>query len=209
MAHEQKLRGGYAVGRHSRERILRAALLEFSEHGYRGTSLSRIAERTGLSEAGLRHHFPNKDAILIAVLEERDAESQSVAAGSSALQGIEDLENHITIVESNAQAPELARLFTALTAEATTRNHPAAPWASERFRIICDSVAEGLRGGIKSGELRADIDADRLARQIVAVMDGLQLQWLLNPERIDMVEDFRRYTAGLIASIRNTKRGPT
>ncbi|MDR2321283.1 MAG: TetR family transcriptional regulator C-terminal domain-containing protein [Microbacterium sp.] len=46
------------------------------------------------------------------------------------------------------------------------------------------------------------MDADQIARQIIAVMDGLQTQWLLDPERIDLVADFEAYVAGLIHSLR-------
>ncbi|MDX3800801.1 TetR family transcriptional regulator C-terminal domain-containing protein [Streptomyces sp. AK04-3B] len=53
-----------------------------------------------------------------------------------------------------------------------------------------------------SGELRPDIDADRIARQVIAVMDGLQPQWLLDPESVDMVADFRAYIDDLVDSLR-------
>ncbi|SPL92724.1 Transcriptional regulator, TetR family [[Actinomadura] parvosata subsp. kistnae] len=66
------MRRGYATGAARRERILATALLEFAEHGYRGASLARIAERAGLSQAGLLHHFRNKELLLIAVLDYRD-----------------------------------------------------------------------------------------------------------------------------------------
>ncbi|MBN9612179.1 MAG: TetR/AcrR family transcriptional regulator [Actinobacteria bacterium] len=202
MAGERRPRGEYAVGRERRSTILQTALREFAEHGYHGTSLNRIAERAGISEAGLRHHFTNKDALLVAVLEQRDAASERPPEGRDPLVGIADLEHHIAIVEGNTATIELARLFTVLTAEATTRDHPAAAWAVERYRSIRASVEQGIRGGIASGEFRSDVDAARLARQIIAVMDGLQLQWLLDPESVDMTRDFRDYTTELLSLLR-------
>lgn len=202
MAGDQRARGTYPVGNRRRQKILDAALREFADRGYRGTSLNRIAERTGISEAGLRHHFPNKDALLVAVLEQRDAESELPSPDQAPLTGIADLEHHVLIVEGNTANAELARLFTVLTAEATTSGHPASSWAVERYRAIRASVEHGIRGGIESGEFRVDADPARIARQIVAVMDGLQLQWLLDPQSVDMVAEFREYTSSLIESIR-------
>lgn len=42
---------------------------------------------------------------------------------------------------------------------------------------------------------------DRLARPTIAVMDGLQLQWLLDPESVDMAADFRAYVDDLVSSL--------
>jgi hypothetical protein len=63
-------------------------------------------------------------------------------------------------------------------------------------------MAYSVRGGIASGEYRADIDPDQVARQIIAVMDGLQTQWLLDPDRIDLSADFEAYATALIRHLR-------
>lgn len=45
-------------------RILAAARALFAAHGYRATSMRRIAERAGITKQGLYYHFPSKDEIL-------------------------------------------------------------------------------------------------------------------------------------------------
>lgn len=50
------------------QQILDAALVEFSNLGFEGTTVERIAQRVGLTKAGLYAHFPSKDAILEALL---------------------------------------------------------------------------------------------------------------------------------------------
>lgn len=49
-----------------RRRILDAAVEVMLEHGYSGASTVRIQERAGVSRGRLLHHFPSRDALLIA-----------------------------------------------------------------------------------------------------------------------------------------------
>jgi ubiquinone biosynthesis protein COQ9 len=63
-----KRRGPYAKTEEKRRVILDAALEVFAKSGYRSGSIRDIADRVGMSEAGLLHHFPNKSALLAAVL---------------------------------------------------------------------------------------------------------------------------------------------
>ncbi|TDE36814.1 TetR/AcrR family transcriptional regulator [Actinomadura sp. 6K520] len=51
------------------ERILEAATRVLSERGYDGASTNRIAKAAGISNGSLYQYFPNKDAIVIAVLD--------------------------------------------------------------------------------------------------------------------------------------------
>ncbi len=68
----RKPRGEYAKSAATRTAILDAALEVFAESGYRAGSLREVAERVGMSEAGLLHHFRSKSALLMAVLDHRD-----------------------------------------------------------------------------------------------------------------------------------------
>ncbi len=45
--------------------IIQAAVDEFLENGYDGTSMESIAQRAGVSKGGLYHHFSSKDEILL------------------------------------------------------------------------------------------------------------------------------------------------
>ncbi|GIJ51424.1 TetR family transcriptional regulator [Virgisporangium aliadipatigenens] len=52
----------------TRERILTAAAHIFAEHGYAAGTTNRIAEHARISIGSLYQYFPNKDAILAALL---------------------------------------------------------------------------------------------------------------------------------------------
>lgn len=190
---------GYAVGDARRSRILNVALEEFAANGYRGASLARIAERAGLSQPGLLHHFRTKAGLLIAVLELRDEQDNArfgPAESSAALAAL------VRLVEHNARVPGLVQLFAVVTAEATAPDHPAHTWVQSRYRWLRKLIGDALRAGVESGELRPGINAETYADQIIAMMDGLQLQWLLAPGEIDMPAVFRHYIDELIAGLR-------
>ena len=54
----------------SRRAVLDAALSLFARHGFRGTTMRDIAQRAEVSTGNVYHHFPDKDALFSALIEE-------------------------------------------------------------------------------------------------------------------------------------------
>jgi AcrR family transcriptional regulator len=52
-----------------RDRLLRAAALEFAEHGYAGTGSDSISRRAGMSKATFYEHFANKEECILALFD--------------------------------------------------------------------------------------------------------------------------------------------
>lgn len=179
-------------GAASRDRVVRAALRAYAANGYSGSSLASIAEAAGLTTAGLLHHFPSKEGLLLAVLKERDrldAERFQLRG----FVGLKALDALLALVEANMSTPGLVRAFTVLLGESAAEDHPAGQWFRERYPRRRDNLAAALRAGIDSGEVREDTDSDAVAAEIIAVMDGLQVQWLHDPDRVDMARVFTHY----------------
>ncbi|MFI5776240.1 TetR/AcrR family transcriptional regulator [Nocardia sp. NPDC051570] len=184
-----------------KERILEVALKTFADNGFRGASIAEIADRCGLSQPGLLHHFPSKAALLAGVLEYRDRLDAERLGTDEQPRGPLALHQLVRAVEHNTQVPGLVRLFTVVTAEAVAADHPAHDWAVARYRHLEAWITRALDAGIADGTIRPGIDAVAVARQIMAMMDGLQLQWLLDPENIDMATLFRTHIEELLARI--------
>ncbi|GIH77322.1 TetR/AcrR family transcriptional regulator [Planobispora longispora] len=195
-------RRGYAAGQARRERILAIALQEFAENGYRGTSLARVAERAEISQAGLLHHFQSKERLLVAVLEYRDELDLRRYPFGSVRTGAEALRVLVDVVEYNSRVPGLVQLFTVMSGEAVTADHPGHEWARDRYRRLRDETAGAIARAVESGEFRADIDPEVHATRLIAVMDGLQTQWLLDPDRVDMAAVFRGHVEDLLTAFR-------
>lgn len=190
-------------GEKRREELLDAALQVFSLEGYTGASMAQIAGIVGISVAGLLHHFPSKVSLLMGVLERRDAISQKIAdevRGDNTLSGL--LGSLRAINRSNSTAPGVVRAFTILNAESLLDNQPAWEWFQRRYRMIHGRVLEQFQAFVQTGEVRSDIDLSGLVEEILAMMDGLQIQWLRFPERFDLVKRFDDYIARVDAAIR-------
>ncbi|MFF8558929.1 TetR/AcrR family transcriptional regulator [Streptomyces albidoflavus] len=176
-------RGGRNEDR--RGEILRAALEVISERGYRAASLAAVAERVGLTQQGLLHHFPTKEALLVGVLEARD---QWDATPRESWR----LDLLAALVDYNATRPAIVRTFSALLGESVTGDHPARAYFSGRYAVVRADMAAILRTAY-GGRLPSGLTPEQAAPLLVAVMDGLQYQWLLDPEAVDMTAAFRDF----------------
>ncbi|MCU1599711.1 MAG: putative TetR-family transcriptional regulator [Frankiales bacterium] len=193
MATGRGVRGPYAKSQARRADILHKALEAFAERGFQGSSLREIAEAVGLSQAGVLHHFSSKEALLAAVIAEKDAASLShfeSAVGIGVLEGLRE------VVVSNLAQPGLVRLFTTLSAEAINAEHPAHDYFQERYARSRRRLARALHEGQTVGEVNPSIDAGAVASALLAVMDGLQVQWLLEPS-LDVLAGFDAALAAL------------
>ncbi|MEU5207960.1 TetR/AcrR family transcriptional regulator [Streptomyces sp. NPDC020742] len=174
-----------------REAILEAAMELISERGYRRTSLAAVAERAGLTQQGLLHHFPTKELLLVAVLEARDRWDLAWAVAAS---GAGSTDTLAQLVDYNATRPGIVQTYTVLSADSVTEDHPARSFFESRFRSVRASMAEALRAEYGDA-LPGGLTPERAAPLLVAVLDGLQLQWLLDPDDVDMPGAFRDFLA--------------
>ncbi|MFC9031001.1 TetR/AcrR family transcriptional regulator [Streptomyces arboris] len=169
-----------------RAEILRATLEVIAERGYRGATLGAVAERVGLTQQGLLHYFPTKEALLVAVLEDRDRWDTGGGGGRGGdEEGAWRLELLGSLVEYNAMRPVIVQTFSALLGESVTEDHPAREFFTRRYTQVRAGMAATLRAEY-GDTLPGGLSPERAAVLLVAVMDGLQYQWLLDPEAVDM-----------------------
>lgn len=192
-------------GARRREEILAIAVETFATRGYHHASLAEIAERAGLTQPGLLHHFRSKTALLSGVLELRD-DSEMAQLGTERPRGLALLDHLVETVRRNAEREGIVRLYAVLSAESVTEGHPAQDFFRSRYAGLRAMVVEALVEACELGETRADIDVESVANAIIAVMDGLQLQWLLAPESVDMAATTRRTIDALLAGLRTGDR---
>ncbi|GHH76249.1 TetR/AcrR family transcriptional regulator [Promicromonospora soli] len=193
-------RGVYAKTPQRQREIVEAAAAVFAARGYSGGSLRQVAKDIGVSVTSVMHHFSSKELLLEAVLEHADSEAIREIDLDPARDGL-----RVTIVrlaETGQEHPNLLRLLAVLSSEASAVEHPAHEWFVERYQ----RVVEGMAGWIDADptlDLAPD-NARVLARRIVALWDGLQLQWLLRPD-FDLVAELDAAVAALVDQARRAE----
>jgi AcrR family transcriptional regulator len=191
--------GGYPKGRIRREDILTAAVAVYGEAGYHGSSLREVAKRAGITHAGLLYYFPTKEALLAAVLERRDAED-SAREKLDATPGRDVLRHFVALAEHNVTHPGIVDLYSRLAAEAVAADHPAHDYFVRHYRQARAATFTSFRVLADRGELRDGVDPAAAALTFVALMDGLQVQWLTVPDEVDLVGALRHYLDSVLAT---------
>src|SRR3954471_20143354 len=170
----------------TREQVVRVAMEEFAARGYRGASLDMIAAKIGVTRQALLHYFPSKVKLLLAVLELREQQDTERFLGLAAQHGWSFAELFPAIIRHYTEHPELTRLHTVLAAEAVDPEHPAHTWFVERYRRIRSQMTAGIAAQQAAGRLSTDISPEARAAALLALLEGLQLQALLEPGAVDV-----------------------
>lgn len=193
----RKPRGEYAKTSAKRIAILDAALEVFAESGYRSGSLRDVAARVGMSEAGLLHHFPNKSALLAAVLDRRDDHAREMVT-FEAPDGADTLRGLVDLAAYNASVPGVVELYCVLSAEATAPDHPAHDYFVNRYEFTRRTIAGAFESLVAEGRVQAGLTPTRAAISTIALMDGLQVQWLLDRSVVDMAQELREFFSSVV-----------
>ena len=188
-----------ARGLARQDQILDVAFDLFANNGVRQTTIAAVAEGVGLSEAGVLHHFTSKEELLLAVLHRADASFPDAEAFMAEPGGgLGSLRRLYANAEVLVDNPTLCRLRVVAGNEALASEGPARQYVKERLDNIRRGFVLMLREGVRRGEFRPDIDVHRYATQIIAFTEGIQVQWLLDPEGVDIVAAHHEFIEGLV-----------
>jgi AcrR family transcriptional regulator len=180
-----------AKGEDRKQRILAVAQRLLTRNGWRNTTLAQIARESGVSPAGLLHHFQSKEQLLHAVLDIRDADDDAHADRAGDL--VTEIER---VPERYDRTPELMGAYTVLLVENLLPDAPLHDRLVKRYRDAVDIVAELIRQGQQSGRYRPDMDPAVKAVEILAFINGMETTWLLDPS-IPLTEVFKGYAESL------------
>ncbi len=182
--------GPYAAADARREAIAEAATACFAQSGYLSSSLAKIAADAGTSATVVVHHFGSKERLLMAVLlrhESHTARRLLELREQGRLNSLRALlDSALEQTAYNLAHPGRLQLFVRLSAEAGDPEHPAHDYFVQRYRDAVELLAQALRAAIAAGEVRPGTDPEQVAKELMAISDGLQVQWALDQERFDL-----------------------
>jgi len=180
-------------GDRRKEEILATAVRLFGERGYQGTSLDDVASAVGITRAGVLHHYASKQQLLWAVLEERDRAGDQRVLPTISGGDLGFLDGFIEIMRNNVHEPALVQLYVLLLAEGVPENHPAHDHFATRYRLLGRRVAQMLRADQVAGRIRPDVDIQVVEPILGAVIDGLLVRFLYDPQGFDLVASYRMF----------------
>ena len=164
----------------TRQRIVDAALLTFGRYGYRQASMEAVAEQAALSRQALYRHFPTKEALFAAVVE--DLHGSALAAAAGAAQEAREQGGDATAVllaQLEARfATILARLHGSAHAEELQdeNSRQCGAIAAEAGRRFVALLAATIRAERRAGRLALPrgLAAGELAESLVAAARGIK-----------------------------------
>ncbi|MBB3676373.1 TetR/AcrR family transcriptional regulator [Modestobacter versicolor] len=181
-----------------RRQILDEATRIVGQRGFYGFSVQAVADACGLTVAGLLHHVGSKDGLLVALLQDRDRRDAAAVAGELGA-GLDDLDGSSVeamvavlhaVVARNTTQPEIVRLYSMLRTESLYAGHPAHEYFRERDARVLQTFTRLCTGHVEHPA--------STARQLLAVMGGLEEQWLRAPDDVDLVAEWDRAVQRLL-----------
>ncbi len=154
----------------------------FACAGYNNGSLRAVAQRCGVPETTVLHHFPSKKVLLGALLDEQEQSAREVAEPHADLFGALDA----VLATSDKASLRFAELMNRLGVEATDPEHPAHEHLLRRNRRLQAALTDGFESLRQAGRLRAGVRPSTAAALVLAAWGGLQNQHLLDPAARDI-----------------------
>jgi AcrR family transcriptional regulator len=172
----------------TRTRILDAAARVFARQGYAGASLEQVAADAGMTKGAVYWHFSSKSDLFAALCEKSltqqlqvlPRQAQSAFDSAAPVQGLARLlQSQLACVDEGQGNPMLFFEFV------TSSREPA---VGEALRATYGKIIDGVSGIIaqlqESGAVKSDLDPGALAVLFQALINGLLLGWLIDPDRI-------------------------
>ncbi|CEJ15515.1 HTH-type transcriptional regulator TtgR [bacterium YEK0313] len=165
-----------------RQHILKAALACFGAKGFHRTSTAEICAEAGMSPGNLFHYFPNKQAIIAAIV---DAERNDTAAHFADALKADDLFGELLgfldIVLALAADPAYARLALDIAAEAM-RDADIGERVARSDAALREALTALIAAAGTRGQVDRSIDPAAAARWIAALVDGVFGRVAVDPE---------------------------
>lgn len=157
-----------------REKIVGAAIIAFSVHGYDRTRMDDIAETAKLSKGTLYLYFKNKEALFYAISENniRELKEQLSVLFTKSEDLISDSQKFYVNFRK-ASGPS-DKVFLETIAESSRNRRLQHMLHRQRMKVL-DIVTDYLRLQIRKGFFRSDVDVNAIAAGLVALYDGLTI----------------------------------
>lgn len=184
-------------------RMVLAAIELLNTAGIKGTTLVAIGEKSGYSRGLATHHFGSKAGLFRTVLKRLSEAWSKVLSeqldGKTGLEAVEiAVDAHLAHV---LRHPEYMRVQYILWGAAIDPSSEFKPNVAEFMQIQRESVASWITAGQANGEIRPELNPDRLAEQYYGALTGINHQWLLSPD-LDLAAAYEDFKLNFVRQLR-------
>ncbi|MCX6117411.1 MAG: TetR/AcrR family transcriptional regulator [Proteobacteria bacterium] len=174
------------VATERKEQIVRATVECITRHGYHNFSMQDVAKTAGVSKGIIHYYFLNKDELMMCVLDKVAGDIERILLAQ--MEASQDpwrkmeifIEVCFDVVKNTKEYYQVNMDFwTQINQKAEIRTIIAAHYS--KFR---EAAARVLREGMDKGSFRK-VGATEYASFMIAVIDGLSLQWLFDDKVFD------------------------
>lgn len=160
----------------TRDKVLEAAFCEIHRSGFQAASIANILASTGLTKGALYHHFPTKQALGLAVVDEVIYRRLDDLVFTPLRQSERPLDTLLDILEKIAErAQNLVTLgcpLNNLMQEMSPLDHAFKERLGAVLNAWREAVESASRRAQEQGDLRADVDCAAAALFIVSAWEG-------------------------------------
>lgn len=181
------------ISAEKRERIIRAATMEFAMRGFENANINNIAKKADVSVGSLYKYFDNKQDMFLTIIHYSIASMEELL--NNLAQSDEDILLKVdkiirTIQKSSKENDLLVKLYNVMTSE----NNPrfASQFAYEMESMTARIYRVAIEQGKKAGDVRDDIDSAFAAYLLDNIFMNLQFSYACDYYK----ERFRIYTGG-------------
>lgn len=185
-----------------KRRILIAASEVIGAKGSSDATLEEIAAKVGLTRAGLLHHFGSKRKLLLEVVKFRDTHDLEHLQGQRMPENGKEYFLHLfSTMRDNEARPGIVRTFMVLDGESLVDDNPGTDYYQNRYETLRREISHALVDLATSFGVKVDDAAQEWASaSIIAVMDGLQLQWLQSPQQVRLADDAEKSICAILSA---------
>ena len=185
----------------TREKIVDAAIVTFSKHGYDRTKMDNIAETSNLSKGTIYLYFKSKEELFFAISENNIKalkEQLSVLFTKSEDLILDSQKFYVNFRKASEQSD---KVFLETIAESSRNQRLREMLYHQRMKVL-DIVTEYLKLQIKKGFFRSDIDIDAVSVGLVSLYDGLIISKIIGISEAQNKKSWNETIKAILSSLR-------
>jgi TetR/AcrR family transcriptional regulator, repressor for uid operon len=185
----------------TREKIVDAAIVTFSKHGYDRTKMDDIAETANLSKGTIYLYFKSKEELFYAISENNIKalkEQLSVLFTKSEDLILDSQKFYVNFRKASEQSD---KVFLETIAESSRNQRLQEMLFHQRMKVL-GIVTEYLKLQIKKGFFRSDIDIDAVAVGLVSLYDGLSISKIIGISEAQNKKSWNETIKAILSSLR-------